>query len=76
MTLSELTAIIEKADEKTIKDELQKLGYVDCAKHKKYKHISLTDLFRGDSQETDDYPSRKDKRTYQGGIIFGVKDYE
>lgn len=76
MTLTELTNIIRKADEKAIKSELKRLGYIDCAKHKQYKHISLTDLFNGDLQETDDYPDSKGKRTYQGGIFTAVKGYE
>lgn len=76
MTLPELTNIIRTADEKAIKSELKRLSYIDCAKHKEYKHISLTDLFNGDLQETDDYPDSRGKRTYQGGIFTTVKGYE
>lgn len=76
MTLHELTTIIRTADEKAIKSELKRLDYIDCAKHKQYKHISLTDLFDGDLQETDDCPDSKGKRTYQGGIFTAVKGYE
>lgn len=76
MTLTELTTIVKTADEKAIKGELKRLGYIDCAKHKQYTHISLTVLFGGDLQETDDYPNSKGKRTYQGGIITAVKGYE
>lgn len=76
MTLPELTNIIRTTDEKAIKSELKRLGYIDCAKHKQYKHISLADLFNGDLQETDDYPDSKSKRTYQGGIFTAVKDCE
>lgn len=76
MTLEQLTPIISQADEKAIKSELKRLGYIDCAKHKKYKHISLTDLFNGDLKETDDYADSKGKRTYQGGIFTAVKGYE
>lgn len=76
MTLPQLTTIIRTADEKAIKSELKRLGHIDCAKHKQYKHISLTDLFNGDLQETDDYPDNKGKRTYQGGIFTAVKGYE
>lgn len=76
MTLEQLTPIISQADKKTITSELKRLGYIDCAKHKKYKHISLTDLFDGDLQETDDCPDSKGKLTYQGGIFTAVKDYE
>ena len=76
MTLSELTTIVRTADENSIKSELKRLGYIDCAKHKKYKHISFTDLFDGDLQETDDYADSKGKRTYQGGIFTAVTGYE
>lgn len=76
MTLPELTNIIRTADEKAITSKLKRLGYINCAKHKQYKHISLTILFGGDLQETDDYLDSKGKRTYQGGIITAVKDYE
>lgn len=75
MTLTELTTIIKTADEKAVKSELKRLGYIDCAKHKQYKHISLTDLFDGNLQETDDYPDSKGN-IYQGGIFTAVKGYE
>lgn len=75
MTLIELTDITRMADEKAINSELKRLGYIDCAKHKQYKHISLTDLFDGNLQETDDYPDSKGK-IYQGGIFTAVKGYE
>ena len=76
MQIKQLDEIIKIAEEKAIKSELNRLDYIDCAKHKQYKHISLTDLFNGDLQETDDYADRKGKRTYQGGIITAVKGYE
>lgn len=76
MTLIELTDIIKTANEKAINSELKRLGYIDCAKHKQYKHISLTDLFDGNLHETDDYLDSKGKRTYQGGIFTAVKGYE
>lgn len=76
MTLPELTTIIRTADEKAITSELKRLGYIDCAKHKQYKHISLADLFSGDLQETDYYSDGKGNRTYQGGIFTAVKGYE
>ena len=76
MTLIELTDIIRMADEKAVNSELKRLGYIDCAKHKQYKHISLRDLFDGNLQETSDYPDSKGKRTYQGGIFTAVNGYE
>lgn len=76
MQIKQLDEIIKIADENAIKSELKRLGYIDCAKHKQYKHISLTDLFNGDLQETDDYADRKGKRTYQGGIFTAVKGYD
>ena len=75
MTLIELTDITRMADKKAINSELKRLGYIDCAKHKQYKHILLTDLFDGNLQETDDYPDSKGK-IYQGGIFTDVKGYE
>lgn len=76
MTLEQLIEIIRTADKKDIKSELKRLGYIDCTKHKQYKHISLTDLFDGDLQETDDCLDSKGKRTYQGGIFTAVKGYK
>lgn len=76
MTLTELTKIIRTANEKAIKNELKGLGYIDCAKHKQYKYISIVDLFKGNSQETEEYSDSKDKRTYEGGIFTQVKGYE
>lgn len=34
------------------------------------------DLFKGNSQETEEYHNCKGKRTYQGGIFTQVKGYE
>ena len=76
MTLEQLTEIIRTADKKAITRQLRELGYIDCKKHKQYKHISLVDLFKGNDIETDEYPDSKGKRTYQGGIFTQVKGYE
>lgn len=76
MTLTELTTIIRTADQKAITKQLRELGYIDCKKHKQYKHISLVDLFEGNDVETDEYLDSKGKRTYQGGIFTQVKGYE
>lgn len=76
MTITELTTIIKKSNEKAIISELKGLGYVNCEKHKKYKYISIVDLFKGNSQETEEYSANKGKRTYQGGIFTQVKGYE
>lgn len=76
MTITELTKIIRTADEKAIKNELKGLGYINCEKHKQYKYISIVDLFKGNSQETEEYSDNKDKRTYEGGIFTQVKGYE
>ncbi len=76
MKITELTKIIRTADEKAIKNELKDLGYIDCEKHKQYKYISIVDLFKGNSQETEEYSDSKGKRTYQGGIFTQVKGYE
>lgn len=76
MTLTELNKIIRTANEKAIKSKLKGLGYIDCTKQKEYKYISIVDLFKGNSQETEEYPSCKSKRTYQGGIFTQVKGYE
>lgn len=76
MKLKQLIEIIKTANENAIKSELNRLGYINCARHKQYKRISLTDLFNGDLQETDDYADNKGNRTYQGGIFTQVKGYE
>lgn len=54
MTISELANIIKLADIKAIAGQLKKLGYTDCAKEKRYKHISLVTLYNGDTQETEE----------------------
>ena len=76
MKLTELTNIIKKKKKKAIKNELKGLGYINCEKHKQYKYISIVDLFKGNSQETEEYFDSKGKRTYQGGIFTQVKGYE
>ena len=76
MKIEQLTEIIKLAEKVCIISRLTKLGYIDCKKHKQYKHISLVDLFKGNDVETDEYPDSKGKRTYQGGIFTQVKGYE
>ena len=76
MDISQLTEIVTAANKKQIKNCLKALGYIDCVKHKVYKHIGLEDLFKGDLQETETFPDGKGKRTYQGGILTNVKGYE
>lgn len=76
MTLTQLTEIIRTADQKAITKQLLELGYIDCKKHKQYKHINLVELFKGNDVETDEYPDSNGKRTYQGGIFTQVKGYE
>lgn len=76
MTIEKLTPIILLGNEKMIDTELKRLGYTDCERNKQYKHISLTDLFDGDLQDTETFPDKKGKRTYEGAIITGVKRYK
>lgn len=76
MNILQLTEIVATANEKQIKEQLKTLGYIDCVKHRVYKHISLEVLFKGDLQETETLPDSKGKRTYQGGIFTNVKGYE
>lgn len=76
MTLEQLTEIIKLTEKVCIISRLTKLGYIDCKKHKEYCKISLTTLFDGDLQETEEYANSKGKRRYQGGIITQVKGYE
>lgn len=76
MTLAQLTVIIRTADKKAITKQLKELGYIDCKKHKEYSKISLTTLFDGDLQETEEYADSKGKRRYQGGIVRNVPSYE
>ena len=76
MDINNLTKIIQLAHTRKINQQLKKLGYIDCEKHKKYKYISILDLFKGDSQETEEFFDHKGKQTYEGGIITNVKGYE
>ncbi len=76
MNTEQLTQIVKTADKKAISNQLKELGYIDCKKHKEYSKISLTTLFDGDLQETEEYSDSKGKRRYQGGIITQVKGYE
>lgn len=76
MTKEELTEIVKLADKKKIEAELNRRGYVDCERHKEYKHIGLDVLLNGDLIETDEFPDAKNKRRYQGGIVTNVIGYE
>lgn len=76
MTLPELTTIIRTADEKAITSELKRLGYIDCAKDRRYKHISLVTLYNGDAQEVDEILFDNDTKAVDGAIITNVKGYE
>lgn len=76
MTIEQLTEIIKSADAKAITKRLCELDYIDCKKHKQYKHISLEAIFKGNLEETDEYPDFKGKRTYQGAIFGEVVGYE
>lgn len=76
MTKEELTEIVKLADKKKVEAELNRRGYVDCEKHRKYKHIGLDVLFNGNLIETDEFPDAKNKRHYQGGIVTNVSGYE
>ena len=76
MTKEELTEIVKLADEKKIETEFNRRGYVDCEKHREYKHIGLDVLFNGDLTETDEFPDAKNKRRYHGGIVTNVSGFE
>ena len=75
MTIKELDAIVRIAEQKAVKAELKQRGYIDCKKHKEYKHIRIDVLFKGDLLETAEYPDGKKKRRYQGGIFTNVEGY-
>lgn len=76
MTLTQLTEIIRTADPKAIADELKRLGYVDCPKDRRYKHIGLVTLYNGDTQEVDEILFDNDTKAVDGAIITNVKGYE
>ena len=76
MTLEQLTEIIRTADKKAITRQLRELGYFDCKKHKELRKLLIETLFKGKFEETDTFPDRKGKRTYQGAIFTQVKGYE
>ena len=76
MALEQLTEIIRTADQKAITKQLKELGYTFCNKDKELQKLSIETLFKGKLEETDTFPDRKGKRTYQGAIFTQVKGYE
>lgn len=76
MTKEELTEIVKLADQKKIETEFNRRSYVDCERHREYKHIGLDVLFNGDLTETDEFPDAKNKQRYQGGIVINVSGFE
>ena len=76
MKLEQLTEIIRTADQKAITKQLIELGYFNCKKHKELRKLPIETLFKGNLVETETFPDRKNKRTYQGGIFTQVKGYE
>lgn len=76
MILEQLTNIIRKADEKAIKSELKRLGYVDCTTDSRYKKMSLVTLYKGDTQEVDEILYDNGTKAVDGTIITNVKGYE
>ena len=76
MKLIQLTEIIKTANKKAITKTLKTLGYTDCKKHKELRHLNLEPLFKGELQETETFPDKKGKRTYEGGIFTQVNGYE
>ena len=76
MKLTQLTEIVKTANKKAIIRNLKGLGYIDCKKHKELRHLNLEPLFKGEMQNTETFPDKKGKRTYEGGIFTQVKDYE
>ena len=76
MTLQQLTNIIRTGDKKAITKKLKELGCIDCKKDKQLRYLSIETLFKGNLEETETFPDRKNKRTYQGGIFTQVKGHE
>ena len=76
MTLEQLTKTIKIADQKAITKKLKEIGYIDCKKDKQLRYLSIETLFKGKLEETDTFPDKNDKQTYQGGIFTQVKGYE
>ena len=76
MTLEQLTEIIRTVDQKTITKRLHGLSYTFCNKDKKLQKLPIETLFKGEIVETETFPDRKSKRTYQGGIFTQVQGYE
>ena len=76
MTLEQLTEIIRTVDQKTITKRLYELGYTFCNKDNKLQKLPIETLFKGEIVETETFPDRKSKRTYQGGIFTQVQGYE
>ena len=76
MTLEQLTEIVRTADQKAITNQLLALGYFDCEKHKELRKLPIETLFKGKLEETETFPDRKNKRTYQGAIFTQVNGYE
>lgn len=76
MTLPELTTIIRKADEKAIKSELKRLGYIYCNEHKKLGKVGIVPLVQEVKAETEDFIDTQHKHLYNGRICGTVKGYE
>lgn len=76
MQIKQLAKIIKTADRKAIADELKRRGYVDCAKDRRYKHISLVTLYNGDTQEINEILFDNDTKAVDGATITNVKGYE
>ena len=76
MKLTQLTEIVKTANKKAIIKILKALGYIDCKKHKELRHLNLEPLFKGNLENTETFPDKKGKRTYEGGIFTQVKSYE
>ena len=76
MHIEKLTEIIKTADKSSIIKQLSELGFTDCIKNRHLRNLSIDTLFKGELEETEPFPDSNNKRTYQGGIISNVPNYE
>lgn len=75
MTIEELNGIVKQVNLRKIKKALKAMGYINCNRDKKLRHVSLYRIANAPYEETPYFTNGKGSE-YVGDLCYNVKGYE
>lgn len=75
MLIDELNNLVASCNMNNIRRKLRKLGYINCARDKRFRDINLFTIMSSDNEETETHTTNDGDYQYYGNIYRNVSGF-